>query len=189
MKLICGLGNPGSKYTDTWHNVGFAVCEIIADKIGADFRSKKFASLYGEARWSGEKVMLLKPQTYMNRSGDALSPAVGFFQLEPEQVLVVHDDADLPVGRMRFKRGGGTAGHKGLISLRERLGTDQFHRLRFGVGRPEDARIELADYVLGRIPDEVRERHKQLLAVAAEAALAWVAEGIEAAMNEYNGFA
>ena len=187
MKLVCGLGNPGAKYAGTRHNAGFAICDRLAQKLGTVFSQKRFSSFFAEGRMNAEKIVLLKPQTYMNRSGDALSPAIGFYKISPAQLLVIHDDADLPPGRIRMKSGGGVAGHKGLESIRERLAADDFDRLRYGVGRPENPAFDLADFVLAPVPKEEREIHRRRFEQAAEDAMMWLTDGIDAAMNEYNG--
>lgn len=187
MKLICGLGNPGPKYESTWHNVGFEICDRVAERIGVKFTTRRFASRFAKGNFAGEQVILLKPQTLMNRSGDAVSPAVGFYRLSPDQLLVIHDDADLPPGRLRFKRGGGTAGHRGLESIRQRLGSADFDRLRYGIGRSDNENVELSDFVLSPIPADERPLHQRRFDVAVGGVLMWLSEGIEAAMSECNG--
>lgn len=187
MKLVCGLGNPGAKYCNTRHNVGFAVCDRIAVVLGVSFDKAKFSSEVAEGRVAGDRVLLLKPQTFMNRSGRAVAPAMQFFKLGQDQLLVVQDDADLAAGELRIKQGGGTAGHKGLNSLRDSLGHTDFDRLRFGVGRPDDSRIELSDFVLTKLAEDEKEFFEQRYAVAARAVMMWLTEGAAAAMNEFNG--
>jgi len=186
MKLVCGLGNPGSKYDRARHNAGFMILDCFAERLGVSFASRRFSSLVTEGRFGGERILLLKPQTYMNLSGDAVSPAAGFYKIAPEDLLVVHDDADLPLGLIRLKRGGGTAGHKGLESLRERLGTSDFHRLRYGIGRPDNPLMDLADFVLQPLSTAERAEFERGFAPAVDAICAWITTGIEAAMNEYN---
>jgi len=187
MKLVCGLGNPGKKYQQTRHNAGFLIVDQAARLINIAFSTRKFDSYFAEGRWEGERIILLKPQTFMNLSGNAVGSAVEFYQLSSEQMLVVHDDADLPAGRMRFKRGGGTAGHKGLNSIRDRLGQADFDRLRYGIGRPDNPAMELTDYVLTEFFTGEEELHRVKIEAAAEAVLAWISQGIAAAMEAYNG--
>ncbi len=187
MKLVCGLGNPGLKYANTRHNVGFAICDKLAAHLGTTFRATRFSAHFAEGRHGAEKVVLLKPQTFMNRSGDSISPAMGFFRAEPGALLVIHDDADLAPGRILLKHGGGTAGHKGLNSLRDRLNTLEFDRLRYGIGRPEDPRFELSDYVLAPFTQAELEMHQAQMDEAVAAIVLWLNEGIDAAMNEING--
>lgn len=186
MKLVCGLGNPGLKYANTRHNVGCMICDKLAARIGASFRTKRFSAHFAEGRLGDEKIVMLKPQTFMNRSGDSISPAMGFFRADPGELLVIHDDADLAPGQIKLKHGGGTAGHKGLISLRDRLGTPEFDRLRYGIGRPEDPRFELSDFVLAPFTKAELKLHDSRMDEAAAAIMLWLAEGIDAAMNEYN---
>jgi PTH1 family peptidyl-tRNA hydrolase len=186
MKLVCGLGNPGPKYDLARHNAGFMICDRFAERLGARFASRRFSSLMAEGRVGDERILLLKPQTFMNLSGDAVSPAVGFYKLSLEDVLVIHDDADLPLGVMRLKRGGGTAGHKGLESLCERLGAPDFHRLRYGIGRPDNPHLDLADFVLQPLSTAERAELERGFALAVDAIGAWITAGIDAAMNDFN---
>lgn len=187
MKIICGLGNPGARYTRTRHNVGFHICERLADRWGAILSHTKYNSLIGQTRVSGEAVLLLKPQIFMNRSGNAVGPAMRFHQLLPEDLLIIHDDADLDEGRILIKKGGGTAGHKGLDSIRDNLGSTDFHRLRFGIGRPSDARLELADYVLAALTTAESTLYEEKYELAVNACVSWVKNGVDKTMNDFNG--
>jgi peptidyl-tRNA hydrolase, PTH1 family len=187
MKVVCGLGNPGTRYAGTRHNVGFAICDRLAAELGASFSQAKFHSDVAQARTERGRVLLLKPQTFMNKSGKAVAPALAFFKLEPADLLVVHDDADLEAGRLIVKHGGGTAGHKGLNSIRDFLGDTEYDRLRFGVGRPEDSRIELSDFVLAKIAGEDSSLFEDRYDAATRAALLWLSDGVDVAMNEING--
>lgn len=189
MKLVCGLGNPGARYANTRHNVGFLIGDQVAARLGSSFDRNRFRSLAATARCGKETVLLLKPQTYMNRSGEAVGPAMHFFQLAADDLLVVHDDADLPPGAIRLKVGGGTAGHKGLISIQENLGNADFCRLRYGVGRAADPRFDLADFVLEELSVADRRFHEERFALAADAVLKWLTDGVAAAMNQFNGLA
>ena len=166
--LVAGLGNPGREYARHRHNVGFMVCDELARRHGGSFRSK-FSGELSEVRVDSLRLALLKPQTYMNESGRSVAPAARFFKTEPSELLVVHDEVDLDVGRLQARLGGGLAGHNGLRSISRALGTQEFLRLRVGVGRPErgDPR-PVADFVLSPFGDEVDVA--ALVARAADAA-------------------
>jgi PTH1 family peptidyl-tRNA hydrolase len=182
--LVVGLGNPGREYAENRHNVGWMVVDELARRHGATFRGK-YSGQFGEARIGDAKVALLKPETYMNLSGRSVSPAARFYKLPPERVLVVHDEGDFDLGRLQARVGGGLAGHNGLRSIAQDLGTQQFGRLRIGVGRPErgDPR-PLADFVLSDFrPDEDPER---IVARAADAVESLLAEGLEATQRQFN---
>jgi PTH1 family peptidyl-tRNA hydrolase len=182
--LVVGLGNPGREYAANRHNVGWMVVDELARRHGATFRGK-YSGQFGEARIGDAKVALLKPETYMNLSGRSVSPAARFYKLPPERVLVVHDEGDFDLGRLQARIGGGLAGHNGLRSIAQDLGTQQFGRLRIGVGRPErgDPR-PLADFVLSDFrPDEDPER---IVARAADAVESLLAEGLEATQRQFN---
>lgn len=183
--LVAGLGNPGREYVGNRHNVGFMVADELARRHGGSWKGK-FNARLAEVRIDGHKVVLLKPETYMNDSGRSISGAMRFFKLEPESVLVVHDETDLPVGRLQARRGGGLAGHNGLRSVAQHLGTPEFLRLRIGVGRPGrgDPR-PLADYVLSDF--EAHEDAERLVAEAADAVELLDAEGLDAAQRTING--
>ena len=146
--LVAGLGNPGREYERTRHNVGWLVVDELARRLGTSFRSK-FSGAIAEARTADDRLALLKPETYMNESGKSIAAAVRFFKLPPAELLVVHDDVDLEPGRLQARRGGGLAGHNGLCSIAQALGTQDFLRLRIGVGRPARGdRGPVSDYVL-----------------------------------------
>ena len=183
--LVAGLGNPGREYAGNRHNVGFMVADELARRHGGTWKGK-FNARVAEVRIDGHKVVLLKPETYMNESGRSVSSAMRFFKLEPESVLVVHDETDLPLGRLQARRGGGLAGHNGLRSVAQHLGTPEFLRLRVGVGRPErgDPR-PLADYVLSNF--EAHEDPDRLVAEATDAVELLDAEGLDAAQRTING--
>src|SRR5579871_3554475 len=182
--LVAGLGNPGREYAGNRHNVGFMVVEELARRHGGSFRGK-FNGRLAEVRIDGHRVALLAPETYMNESGRAVAAAARFFKLEPDAILVVHDESDLEPGRLQARRGGGLAGHNGLRSVAQQLGTPEFLRLRVGVGRPGRAdRRPLADYVLSDF--EPHDDAAALVARAADAVEALDAEGLEAAQRTYN---
>ena len=182
--LVVGLGNPGREYAANRHNVGWMVVDELARRHDGSFRSK-FDGRLAEVRIDGHKVALLKPETYMNESGRSVKAAMRFFKLEPDAVLVVHDESDLEPGRLQARRGGGLAGHNGLRSVAGHLGTPEFLRLRVGVGRPGrgDPR-PLADYLLSDF--EPHEDPDRLVRQAAEAVELLDAEGLEAAQQRIN---
>ena len=182
--LVVGLGNPGREYARNRHNAGYLVVDELARRHGAGWRSK-FSGQVAEIRLDGHKVALLKPETYMNESGRSVGAAAHFFKVDPDAVLVVHDDSDLEPGRLQVRLGGGLAGHNGLRSLAQHLKTQDFLRLRIGVGRPErgDPR-PLADWVLSDF--EPHEDAEALIARAADAVETLDAEGVERAQASVN---
>jgi peptidyl-tRNA hydrolase, PTH1 family len=182
--LVAGLGNPGRGYERTRHNVGWLVSDELARRHGGSFRSK-FSGQLSELRVDGDRVALLKPETYMNESGRSISAAARFFKVEPDALLVVHDDVDLEPGRLQARRGGGLAGHNGLRSIAAALGTNDFLRLRIGVGRPgRGDRRSVSDYVLSDFePDEDADALVQRSADAVETILR---EGLETAQARFN---
>jgi PTH1 family peptidyl-tRNA hydrolase len=182
--LVAGLGNPGREYADTRHNVGFMVADELARRHGGSWRAK-FSGDLAEMRLDGLSLAVLKPQTYMNESGRSVGAAARFFRVEPESILVVHDEVDLEPGRLQARLGGGLAGHNGLRSVAQHLGTPEFARLRIGVGRPErgDQR-PVADFVLSPFPTEVDV--ESLVARAADAVETVAHDGVEEAQNRFN---
>lgn len=183
MKLIVGLGNPGARYAASRHNMGFQVLDSLAARHGLEREQKRFDAWLGSLRWPGEKVLLAKPQTYMNLSGRAVQQIVHWHKLNLEEIIVVYDDLDLPPGRVRLRARGSAGGHKGMLSIIECLGSQDFARVRIGIGRPEH---ETIDWVLGGVSAEEQKIYNQSLDRAAEALECWVRKGIVAAMNEYN---
>ncbi len=182
--LVAGLGNPGREYADTRHNTGFLVVDELARRHGGTFRSK-FSGDLSELRIDGHRVALLKPQTYMNESGRSVQPAVKFFKVEPESLLVVHDEVDLELGRLQARLGGGLAGHNGLRSVAKSLGTPEFTRLRIGVGRPErgDPR-PVSDWVLTPFTDDVDV--DALVTRSADAVETLLRDGLDQAQRDFN---
>jgi PTH1 family peptidyl-tRNA hydrolase len=183
VKLIVGLGNPGREYADTRHNIGFKVVDVIGDRLGLQWRKDHdvvFAKSFGETPF-----LVLKPQTFMNRSGYAVSRFAGYHNVDPSELLVVVDDVDLPLGRIRVRASGSPGTHNGLKSVVEQLGTREFPRMRLGVGRG-DARRDLADYVLATFDAAEQAEVDALIARAADAAQMFVAEDIRRVMNTYN---
>jgi peptidyl-tRNA hydrolase, PTH1 family len=182
--LVAGLGNPGREYAATRHNVGFMVCDELARRHAAAFRSK-FSGELAEVRADGVRLALLKPQTFMNESGRSVGSAVRYFKVEPEALLVVHDEVDLEPGRLQARLGGGLAGHNGLRSVAQHVGTSDFLRLRVGVGRPERGdRRPVADFVLSPFPPDVDA--DGLVARAADAVELIAGEGLDAAQQRFN---
>jgi PTH1 family peptidyl-tRNA hydrolase len=182
--LVAGLGNPGREYAATRHNVGFMVADELARRLGGSWRAK-FSGDLAEVRLDGLRLALLKPQTFMNESGRSVGAAARFFKVEPDDLLVVHDEVDLEPGRLQARLGGGLAGHNGLRSVAQHLGTPEFGRLRIGVGRPErgDPR-PVADFVLSEFSPELDV--DSLVARAADAVETVATEGLEEAQNRFN---
>lgn len=197
MRLVVGLGNPGSQYLGTRHNVGFEVIESLAARLGWVDRPEQFArmsrnrfqglSLDGRiATGSGEeKLLLLEPLTYMNLSGRSIRAAMDYYQVQPTDVMVVLDDLALPAGRIRLRAGGSSGGHNGLRSIEQCLGTNQYPRLRIGID-PKPAFVPQADYVLQRFTPEQRTMIDDAIARACGAIVTWIDKGLEAAMNQFN---
>ena len=182
--LVAGLGNPGREYERTRHNLGWVVLDELARRHGGSWRSK-FSGSFAEVRLGDLRLGLLKPETYMNESGRAVGEAARFYKVEPEGLLVVHDDVDLEPGRLQARAGGGLAGHNGLRSLAQHLGSQDFERLRIGVGRPgRGDRRSVSDWVLSGFAQE--DDVEALIAKAADAVEAIAAKGLEAAQADFN---
>lgn len=185
MKLIVGLGNPGRKYEQTRHNIGFRVVEEIAEQNSVAIKKRFCDSLVGELMVMGERVLLAKPQTYMNRSGDAVKSLLQQFRGSPEDLVVIYDELDLPFGRIRVRLKGSAAGHRGAMSIIESLAGAPFYRVRVGIGRPPEG-VEAADFVLNPfLPDEI-EQLDEVISRAAKAALCIFQEGGQSAMEKFN---
>jgi len=185
MYIIAGLGNPGKGYEGTRHNVGFMVIDALSKKLGIEVSRLKFKSLMGEGHFKGEKVILLKPQTFMNLSGEALYDAVNFYKIPLENVIVVYDDKDLEVGKIRIRRKGSSGGHNGMNSIIYLLNSEDFPRVRIGIGKPEDG--DLVRHVLGRFSEEEKKVIDEAVERAAEAVIDIMENGIEHAMSRFNG--
>lgn len=189
MKLIVGLGNPGKKYERTRHNFGFFVLDRLAKKFHLSFSSKfggEFAQISDSAH---DKIFLLKPQTFMNLSGESVAPCAHFYKILPQDMFVIFDDLDLPFGRLRVVRSGSDGGHNGVKSIFEHLGTQDFPRLKLGIGRPlkrDPVGKAAADHVLDQFSKEEQVRAKQVADLAVECVEIYLREGLEAAMNCYN---
>ncbi|HSN93017.1 MAG TPA: aminoacyl-tRNA hydrolase [Anaeromyxobacteraceae bacterium] len=185
MKLVVGLGNPGPDYARTRHNVGFLVAESLARTLGAEFGARKFAAELAEARMGRERIWIMKPQTYMNHSGEAVGPALRFWKLGLEDLLVIHDDLELDPFRVQIKVGGGHGGNNGVKSVNAHLGSAEFARVRVGVGRPPPG-VDPADFVLGRWPKAQDRELEQCVERAEEAARLVCELGVAKAMNQVN---
>lgn len=184
MRMIVGLGNPGKEYTGTRHNVGFTVIDTLAEALDIKVKQRKFGARFGEGELDDDKLILLKPGQFMNRSGQVVATAVGFYKLPIENLLVVTDDMALDVGRIRLRAKGSAGGHNGLNDIVQKLGTEEFARLRIGIGSA--GQQEAYDYVLSRFDEQETALMEAAVARARDAVLCWLRQGIEAAMNEYN---
>jgi PTH1 family peptidyl-tRNA hydrolase len=182
--LIVGLGNPGPKYTWTRHNAGFIVLDQFARRAGIPVSRNTFSGLWGEGNHLGRRIMLLKPQTFMNLSGRSVAAALRFHKLSPAELIVIHDDLDIPFGQIRLKEDGGHGGHNGLRSLHQELGTGAYPRLRVGIGRP--GKGEMADYVLTNFPRTELELLPRLADGAVDALESCLREGLPKAMSTYH---
>jgi len=179
------LGNPGKKYEKTRHNIGFMVLDRLAQKENISFKTGKYEALFAKASIDEKDVAFLKPLTYMNRSGRAVSKAAGALGIDGEQMVVVHDDLDLPFGRIRFRLGGSAAGHNGIKSIQTAIRSDQFVRVRVGIGRPEDEE-DPADYVLTPFNGEEREKLPDLVDLITQALHEYFRFGLEQTMSKFN---
>jgi PTH1 family peptidyl-tRNA hydrolase len=185
LKLVVGLGNPGKKYERTRHNLGFLVIDHIARQIDIEITRKRCNALIGEGSSHGEKLVLAKPQTYMNRSGDSVTGLMREFRASAEELIVVYDDLDLPFGRIRIRPTGSAGGHRGMISIIDSLAGAPFYRVRIGIGRPPGG-IEAADYVLECFSAEEAVHVSEVVENAAEAVFALIEHGGPAAMERFN---
>jgi PTH1 family peptidyl-tRNA hydrolase len=188
MKLIAGLGNPGKKYETTRHNFGFILIDELADRWNGCFEnSSKFKGEYCEIRHpEHQKIFLLKPQTFMNLSGQSVGLLAQFYKLGPQDILILHDEIELPFGRLRFARKGRSAGHNGLKSVQECLGTQEYHRLKLGVGRPVEVQQDLADHVLQKFSKNDFKILPNIIQKAADGVETYLSDGIDRAMNLFN---
>ena len=185
--LIVGLGNPGEKYERTRHNVGFLVVDTLAEELDIPVQKLKHRALTNTARVGGRKALLMKPVTFMNLSGEAVRPAADFYHVPPERVLVISDDTALPLGKLRLRKGGSAGGHNGLKSIIQHLGTDQFPRIRLGVGEKPHPDYDMADWVLGKFQGEDQKIMDEAVKRAADAVECLLKEGTDRAMNRFNG--
>ena len=184
--LVC-LGNPGEKYENTRHNVGYMVADEIGERCRSPIQKLRFKALTDVVTISGQKVLVMKPVTFMNLSGEAVRPAADFYKIPPDHVLVISDDTALAPGRLRIRKGGSAGGHNGLKNIIQHLGTDQFPRIRVGVGEKPHPDYDLADWVLGRFTGEDKKAMDAAVKRAADAVECLLAEGPDRAMNRFNG--
>ncbi|MBI1862436.1 MAG: aminoacyl-tRNA hydrolase [Deltaproteobacteria bacterium] len=180
--VLVGLGNPGPKYAKTRHNIGFEVIDILAKRLGVSAFQSKFQSHLADATAAGIRVLLVKPQTFMNISGQAVREVTSFYKLEPEKVIVIYDDLDLPATELRIRKFGGPGGHNGVTSIIESLGSDRFPRVRIGIGRGSEA----ADHVLSEFSKAERAQFDEAITRAADAVESILKDGIDKAMNQFN---
>jgi PTH1 family peptidyl-tRNA hydrolase len=184
LKLVVGLGNPGPEYAETRHNLGFKVIEALEDVLGIAVKKQKFGARVGEGQYRNQSVCLMKPWEFMNRSGQAVATAVGFFKLPLSDLIVVTDDMALEAGRLRLRSKGSAGGHNGLADIITKLGSNEFARCRVGIGHSDSD--DAVDYVLGRPRDEDKLRLNQAILRARDAVLCWLDFGIDKAMNVFN---
>lgn len=187
-QLICGLGNPGGEYAGNRHNVGFFVLDAVSQRLRVKVNQRKFNGRLGQGTFGSHRLLLFKPETFMNASGTAVATAARFYKVAPGDLLVVHDELDLPFGRLQLKLGGGTGGHRGLESILEWLGSDEFARLRVGIGKPEGpgAKEQVVGHVLSDFTPDEQKSLPELIGRAADAVEAWSVDGLAAAMNRFN---
>jgi peptidyl-tRNA hydrolase, PTH1 family len=185
MKLVVGLGNPGKQYDQTRHNIGFEVIDELSRKLDIPLNQSKFKGLYGIGFFKGEKVVLLKPLTYMNLSGESIRAVMDYYQIDLENFVVIYDDLDLPVGKIRLRQKGSPGGHNGIKSTVSHLGTQEFNRIRIGIDRPKNG-MKVPDYVLGRFHDEEKPLTEDAVKKSADACEAWLEKPFLQVMNEFN---
>lgn len=185
MHLIVGLGNPGDQYKNTRHNVGFDVIDLLAEKNNISLNRIKFKGVYGEGYIKGEKVILLKPQTYMNLSGESVREISNFFKIDNEKIIIIYDDISLEPGKLRIRGKGSAGGHNGIKSIIAQLSTDVFPRIKVGVGQPK---VDLVNHVLGKFSKEDREKVEKTIVAVSNAVNCIVEQDVEEAMNKYNSF-
>jgi PTH1 family peptidyl-tRNA hydrolase len=184
--LVAGLGNPGREYRKSRHNVGFMVMDVVSQALSVKLTRVQSRAVVGNGLYAGRKVILAKPVTFMNLSGQAVGSLVNYYKIPLAHLLVINDDLDLPLGTIRLRPGGGSAGQKGMASIIERLGTQDFPRLRVGIGRPP-GKMETVDYVLQEFPKGDQELLQQVLDCARQAVCTFITDGLDKAMNEFNG--
>ncbi|MGH4118972.1 aminoacyl-tRNA hydrolase [Clostridium sp.] len=185
MYLVVGLGNPGDEYKHTRHNVGFDIIDLMKDKYNISINRIKFKGVYGEVNISGEKVILLKPSTYMNLSGESVREAVSFYKITSENIIIIHDDISLHAGKLRIRSKGSAGGHNGLKSIISNLSSDVFTRIKIGVGQPQNS---LIPHVLGKFSKEDRVLVEKTFEASIKAVETIIEKGCTEAMNDFNGF-
>ncbi|TQR18197.1 aminoacyl-tRNA hydrolase [Psychrobacillus vulpis] len=186
MKIIIGLGNPGKQYEATRHNIGFHVIDELAKRLNIPLTQSKFNGMYGISHIGTEKVMLLKPLTYMNLSGECIVPMMDYFDVEDEEIVVIYDDLDLQAGKLRLRQKGSAGGHNGIKSIIQHLGTQEFNRIRIGIDRPKNG-MKVPDYVLSRFNEEEKTDIEHAVKKSADACEAWMSKSFLEVMNNFNG--
>ena len=184
MKLIVGLGNPTKEYEKTRHNTGFMVLDALSKELNTSISNSKFKGEYVKLKYRGEDVLLLKPMTYMNNSGESVIQIMNFFKVSPDDLLVIYDDLDMPTGKLRLRENGSAGGHNGIKSIIAHVGTQNFKRIRVGIDR--HPRIPVEDYVLGRFSKDVQPHIEEGINEAVKAIIMYLDKGFNAAMNEFN---
>ena len=184
--LIVGLGNPGAQYENTRHNAGFLGVDVLCDKLGINLSKHKFECVYGDAVISGNRVIVAKPQTFMNNSGRAVAAISRFYKIPAQKIIVMFDDISLPVGNIRIRRKGSAGGHNGIKDIIELMGTDNIMRIKIGVGERPNSDYDLKDWVLGKMPEDLSADFKHAFDNAALAAQEIITNGIDSAMNKYS---
>lgn len=185
MKMVIGLGNPGKQYGKTRHNIGFQVIDELADRLGATSMQSKFNGMYTVIHRPEGKVMLVKPLTYMNLSGECVRPLMDYYDVDVEDIVVLYDDLDFPPGELKLRQKGSAGGHNGMKSLIQHLGTDQFKRIRLGIGRPTNG-MKVVDYVLADFRKEEEPEIQNMIDKSADACVEWLKTSFLEVMNEYN---
>ena len=183
--LVC-LGNPGKDYANTRHNIGFMAADELEKREHTSFNKLRYRALTGEVTIAGERVLVLKPQTYMNLSGEAVGEAVRFYKIPPERVLVISDDVSLPLGKMRIRANGSAGGHNGLKNIIQHLGTDAFPRIKVGVGAPAHPEHEMVDWVIGKFTKDERKALDDMLKKTVDAVECVIRDGVQKAQNRFN---
>ncbi len=184
--LVAGLGNPGREYENTRHNAGFVAADVLSDKFNISLNKSKFEAIYGDGTIAGARVLLVKPQTYMNLSGTAVQKLSAFYKIPTDKIIIMHDDVSLDVGKIRIRRKGSAGGQKGLANIIQMLGTEEIPRIKIGVGAKPHPDYDMKDWVLGKIPSEQQSDFKAAVENAAKAVEEIIARGIDSAMNKYS---
>lgn len=184
--LIAGLGNPGREYENTRHNAGFVAADILSEKFDISLNKSKFDALYGDGTIAGVRVLVVKPQTYMNLSGQAVQKLSAFYKIPADKIIVMHDDVSLDVGKIRIRRKGSAGGQKGLGNIIQMMGTEEIPRIKIGVGAKPHPDYDMKDWVLGRIPNEQQADFKTACENSVKAVEEIIARGIDSAMNKYS---
>jgi peptidyl-tRNA hydrolase, PTH1 family len=185
LKLFVGLGNPGKAYENTRHNVGFMIIDELAKQLNISLDKAKFNGMFGMGTVSGQKVILCKPLTYMNLSGECVRPLVDYYNIDIDEVIVIYDDLDLPTGKIRLRMKGSAGGHNGIKSLIQHLGTQEFKRIRVGIDRPKNG-VKVTDYVLGRFNEDEMPAINEAIAKSVAACEKWLSTSFLQVMNEFN---